>query len=78
MLYGHRRGLRIIKLKSFHPKIHGNWSVKLSMTDMQTYMLTCQNLTNNENSFVRFFLDEEHIMSFLDFLKQNDHYSETD
>lgn len=78
MIKGHRRGARVIRLKSFRTAEYGNWSIKLSMTDMHSYMISCQNLTNQENAFVRFFVDEASVVSFVDFLKHNDHYNELD
>ena len=65
---------KVIKITTFQSVKRGNWTLRYSCTDMGSIMLLARSLLAPENSFIKYFHDEEVAASFGDFLTKNDFY----
>lgn len=74
MKSGHRKGERIIRITSFQTIKKGSWHLKVSVTDMHTFLLICKHVTNEEMTFCKFFGDELAALAFIDFIALQDTY----
>jgi len=66
---------KFISLVTFKPVRVRNWKVRVSYTDMGSFMLLLQSRLVPENIFIKFFNTEEQAVSFIDFLRENDYWS---
>lgn len=73
MLKGRRVG-RVIRITSFQTIKRGNWKLKFSTTDQDTIMVLCQSVLDTNNTFIKFFSNEDEAISFVDFLIKQDTY----
>lgn len=58
-----------INLVSYKPLKIGGWNVKISYTNMNTFMVVGQSKSNETETFVAFFNSREEMVYFLNFLK---------
>lgn len=73
MLKGRRVG-RIIRITSFQTIKRSNWRLKFSTTDQNTIMILCQSVLDSNNTFIKFFSNEDDAIAFIDFLLTQDTY----
>ena len=74
MKSGHRKGERIIRITSFQTIKKGSWHLKVSVTDIHTFMVLCKHVTNKDMLFCKFFSDESDVLAFIDFIELQDAY----
>ena len=71
----HRANKRIIKLTTLQTIKRGNWKLRYSFTNMHSIMLLASSVLAPENTFVKYFTDEDEAASFADFLVLQDFYN---
>lgn len=72
---GHRKGDRIIKITSFQTIKRGCWHLKISVTDMHSVMVLCQNVNEKDTPFAKFFSGEIEALAFIDFISAQSSYN---
>ena len=68
------RKTKVVKITSYQAVKRGNWLLRFSVTDMASILLIAMNSLNQENVFLKFFNNEEEVVSFVDFLVTQDYY----
>jgi hypothetical protein len=74
MKYGHRKGERIIRITSFETIKKGSWHLKVSVTNLHSFLITCKHITNKDLVFCKFFNDEMAALAFVDFIESQETY----
>ena len=71
----HRANSKIIKLTTFQTVKRGNWMITFSLTNMDSLMLFARSTLTPENTFIKYFSDEDSAISFVDFLVHHDFWN---